>query len=57
LAEYSEDYFQTLELLYQQYNCEISYSDPLEPSSSRLGGMGLSSFLVMAAASVWFSLV
>jgi hypothetical protein len=57
LAEYSEDYFSHLELLYQQYNCEISYSDQLEDSSSsKLGGMGLSSFLVMAVASVWFSL-
>ncbi|CAJ1958484.1 unnamed protein product [Cylindrotheca closterium] len=34
LAKYSEQYFEDLETLYQSYNCDISYSDPLDSSAS-----------------------
>lgn len=34
LGKYSEQYFEYLEAAYQGYNCDISYSDPLESSAS-----------------------
>mmetsp|Transcript_35338 Transcript_35338/g.85715 ORF Transcript_35338/g.85715 Transcript_35338/m.85715 type:complete len:195 (-) Transcript_35338:127-711(-) len=33
LGKYSEQYFEDLETLYQKYNCDISYSDPLDSSA------------------------